>query len=258
MKVLMVAHTTIRHSALSKAGYVDHYTRLKDRPPSESATVSEWSAWYLEAVPGAIDELHEAAGRGCYESWHRPNPDTLTNGSYLANIIDSEHYSVLGHGHVTFYVAGVSRALLLELEPHQQRSNINLSVLSQRFVNHGVGSDIGVVAPPVFSEEQARDLRAWHEAAQIKYDAVYTELRAAGWSLKEARGAARAYLPENTETRFFVTGSIRAWRDIIVQRLSDAADAEIREFAREVLTQLGEHCHNSVQDLLRQHGIEGW
>ncbi len=251
MKVLTVASTYVHYATLRETGYSNHAEGEMPDPFSD-----EWREW-MDSLPTDIDELHEASGRGCYISNHRPNPATNTNRTYLGHIIEVDHLSVLGHGHVTFYVSGVSRALLLELERHQQRYSINFSVLSQRYVNHGAKSDIGVVVPPLFNKEQAHHLRMAFEEAQEHYDRTFKELRDADYSVKEARGAARAFLPENTETRFFVTGSIRAWRNIIEQRLSEAADAEIREFARLVLIELAQVAPNSMQDLIEKHEIEG-
>jgi thymidylate synthase (FAD) len=55
---------------------------------------------------------------------------------------------------------------------------------------------------------------------------------------KRARQAARAILPNATETRIVVTGNYRAWRHFIEMRATSHADVEIREIAVEVLRQL--------------------
>ena len=48
---------------------------------------------------------------------------------------------------------------------------------------------------------------------------------------KQARQAARAVLPNATETRIVVTGNYRAWRHFIAMRATEAADVEIRVMA---------------------------
>lgn len=257
MRVLIVASTALWVPNIEKTGYIPH-SKLHENeaPPVESTGFPgqygpEFKEWAEMSFPNDIDELHEAAGRGCYLSENRPNPATNTNATYLDHILDVNHESVVGHGHVTFHVRGVSRALLLELERHQQRYSINFSVMSQRYVDHGPESDIEVVVPPLFTKAQAKRLRACFRAAQDEYDRAYHELRDLGFDVKEARGAARAFLLESTETRFYVTGSIRAWRDIVVQRFCKEADAEIREFGRLVLIELEKVAKNSVQDLSR-------
>lgn len=255
MHVKAVASTVVDYDALEESGYVsqEDYNGLAPEPfaPNE-----EWEAYSERAYPTAIDELHEAAGRGCYQSWNRPNPKTATNAGYLGNIIDVQHESVLGHGHVTFYVSGVSRALLLELERHQQHMNLNFSVVSQRYVDHGLNSGAQVVMPPLFDEDLQFELAEQMRDAQANYDNAVEKLMEKGYSRKEARGAARAFLPEATETKFFVTGSIRAWRDIIRKRLTDGADIEIRLFAIAVLKELVRVAPNSVQDFTEMHATE--
>ena len=55
---------------------------------------------------------------------------------------------------------------------------------------------------------------------------------------KQARQAARAVLPNATETRIVVTGNYRAWRHFIAMRASEHADVEIRRLAIACLRQL--------------------
>lgn len=257
LKVLLVGYPAVNWGNLQETGYVVQQDVHRETP-GPTGTNAEWQEYWAKAQPNATDELHEACGRGCYESWHRPNPETAENADYLGkNIIGKEHFSVLAHGHVTFYVAGVSRALLLELERHQKKSHLNFSVVSQRYVDHGAKSDIGVVVPPLFDAELKEELDGWFLDAQERYGHAYHKLRDAGHTNKEARGAARAFLPENTETRFFVTASIRGWRDVLEQRLPETADAEIRQFAMAVLKELVKVAPNSVQDFTEQYLTEG-
>jgi thymidylate synthase (FAD) len=48
---------------------------------------------------------------------------------------------------------------------------------------------------------------------------------------KMAREAARAVLPNATETKIVVTGNARAWRTMLELRASEAAELEIRRLA---------------------------
>ena len=52
---------------------------------------------------------------------------------------------------------------------------------------------------------------------------------------KAIRQAARAALPNATETKIFVTGNVRAWRHFIEMRAAPFADWEIRALAIRVL-----------------------
>lgn len=185
--------------------------------------------------------LAEFAGRACYQSWRKPNPATATNAGYLNHILEVGHLSVLEHGSVTFYLSGVSRSLTHELIRHR---HFSYSQLSQRYVPE---RDAAMVEPDViaadpelhkrFVEATEASLRAYNEllaGLELKFadEPVATSRR------KQARQAARAVLPNATETRIVVTGNYRAWRHFIALRATEHADVEIRELAVACLRQL--------------------
>jgi len=195
--------------------------------------------WGTDADGGAA--LVEFAGRACYQSWSKPNPRTATNASYLRHIIDVGHFSVLEHASVSFYITGISRSCTHELIRHR---HFSYSQLSQRFVPE---RDSQVVLPPGIEgdpELQELFLRA-ADASREAYDELLTRLEAkfsevpnAVLRRKQVRQAARAVLPNATETRIVVTGNYRAWRHFIAMRASEHADVEIRRLAIECLRQL--------------------
>lgn len=192
------------------------------------------------------DLLAEFAGRNCYQAWEKLNPETSTNEGYLANIIDHQHFSVLEHASATFYVTGVSRALLAELTRHR---HLSFSVLSQRYVNEHYRTP--PVIPPAIAGDAATEsivLKQW-ELAQDAYGQIVNLLTANGLPRKQAREAARAVLPNSTETRIVVTGNMRAWREVLAKRDNDHADAEIQLFAKEILKHLKHLAPNSFQDM---------
>lgn len=192
----------------------------------------------------SADRLAHFAGRACYQSWHMPNPATSTDEGYIDNIISQGHFSVLEHASTTFYVEGVSRALLAELTRHRHAS---FSVESQRYVDY---SDTEPVIPPAmrgtFLEES---LREEYDRALINYADYVHDLTHLGYSRKEAREAARAVLPNCAPVSIVISGNMRAYRDILGKRYSTHADAEIREFATEILRQLREIAPASFQDI---------
>lgn len=192
-----------------------------------------------------MDALGEFAGRACYQSWDRPNPATAMNHGYLANIIKQQHESVLEHASATFYVEGVSRSLTHELIRHR---HLSFSELSQRFLDPTRGE---TVSPPAFIDggNAEQELDVTMEFAQQAYNTIVGILDAKGLSRKQAREAARAVLPNATETKIVVTGNMRAWRDVIKKRHHVAADAEIQKLAKELLRQLKEIAPNSFQDI---------
>jgi thymidylate synthase (FAD) len=207
------------------------------------------------SVPSSIDELAELAGRNCYQSWNRPNPKTASNENYLANIISQAHFSVMEHGSITFYVEGVSRSLLAELTRHR---HLSFSVVSQRYVD---ANDLMPVIPPIVGllspSDQAwteADLKQHWNAGLDMYNNLVELFVSHGYKRKEAREAARAVLPNMTDSPMVVTGNIRAWRDVLLKRYHLAADKEIQEFATQVLGHLRVLAPNCVFDIGDKYG----
>ncbi len=192
--------------------------------------------WSTDAEGG--EALAEFAGRACYQSWTKPNPATATNAGYLRHILEVGHLSVLEHGSVTFYLTGVSRSLTHELIRHR---HFSYSQLSQRYVPE---RDAAVVEPDVVAgdPELHAEFVAASEAALASYTKLleglekkYADEPNATLRRKQARQAARAVLPNATETRIVVTGNYRAIRHFVAMRASEHADTEIRALAVAVL-----------------------
>jgi thymidylate synthase (FAD) len=195
--------------------------------------------WNTDAEGGPA--LVEFAGRACYQSWSKPNPRTATNAGYVQHIIDVGHFSVLEHASVSFYITGISRSCTHELIRHR---HFSYSQLSQRYVP---ADDAEVVLPPGLEDDP--ELQELFLAAADASRSAYTELLSrleakladvpnATLRRKQARQAARAVLPNATETRIVVTGNYRAWRHFIAMRASEHADVEIRRLAIACLRQL--------------------
>ena len=197
--------------------------------------------WSTDAEGGQA--LTEFAGRACYQSWSKPNPKTATNAAYLRHIIDVGHFSVLEHASVSFYITGLSRSCTHELIRHR---HFSYSQLSQRFVPE---RDSHVVLPPGIEDdpELQQLFFAAADASRDAYAALLAKLEAkfadepnAVLRRKQARQAARAVLPNATETRIVVSGNYRAWRHFIAMRASEHADVEIRRLAIACLRQLAD------------------
>ena len=207
--------------------------------------------WTTDANGG--EALAEFAGRACYQSWKKPNPATATNAGYLRHILEVGHLSVLEHGSVSFYITGISRSLTHELIRHR---HFSYSQLSQRYFPE---RDAAMVEPEVIAADP--ELHAKFEAISDATIAAYTDLLAgleerfadepnATLRRKQARQAARAVLPNATETRIVVTGNYRAWRHFIGMRASEHADVEIRALAVECLRQLQKAAPNVFSDFV--------
>ena len=195
--------------------------------------------WDTDADGG--EALVEFAGRACYQSWSKPNPRTATNAAYIAHIIEVGHFAVLEHASATFYITGISRSCSHELVRHR---HLSYSQLSQRYVPE---QDARVELPPGLEDdpELARIVLDAARASRAAYTAVLDRLEAAladqpnaVLRRKQARQAARAVLPNDTETRIVVTGNYRAWRHFIAMRASEHADTEIRRLAIACLREL--------------------
>lgn len=187
-------------------------------------------------------ELIEFAGRLCYESFNLPNPKTADNSSYVRNIVRLKHESVLEHVSVTFYVEEVSRNLSHELIRHR---HLSFSELSQRYVDM---RDANVVIPPI-NGGGVIPLTESHKGA---YRTAVDIGEAAGLTRKQAREAARYGLPAGTETKFVVTGNLRAWRDVLKKRWSKHADAEMQQFASFVAGILLEEYPDVFDDIAKE------
>jgi thymidylate synthase (FAD) len=122
--------------------------------------------------------------------------------------------------------------------------HFSYSQLSQRYVPE---RDAAMVEPEVIAGDP--ELHALFEQATAASIEAYGQLLAglektfadvpqATLRRKQARQAARAVLPNATETRIVVTGNYRAWRHFIAMRASEAADVEIRALAIACLREL--------------------
>lgn len=166
------------------------------------------------------------AGRACYQSFHRPNEAIYNDADYLRRTLGEQaHWSISEHATATLYFTGVSRAFTHELIRHR---HLSYSQLSQRFVYEG---DANIVMPPALADNETHQAvmreQAYRDA--ILYNDFVTILEADGLSTKQAREAARAVLPNMTETRIVVTGNLRAWHEVIQRRTQPDADAEMQE-----------------------------
>ena len=200
----------------------------------------------LEIQEGSTDAetLTVYAGRSCYESWSRPNEKTREDKDYLRRtLFEQGHTSILEHATATFYITGVSRALLAEITRHR---HLSFSVRSQRFVSE---EDANIVVPPaarkskatvVYDSEEFHDdlkgslpkaLAWWAGEAAWNYEEIVEALQGEGLPRKQAREAARAVLPNMIETKIVVTGNLRAWHEVIERRTAPDADAEFQQVA---------------------------
>ena len=203
----------------------------------------------LPPVPDSIragdDEsaaVVEVSARLCYMSFGRGRRDIA---DFVNNLLSSKDGSVFEHVNYGFVFTGVSRSLTHELVRH--RAGFAYSQRSQRYVDE---TEASFVVPPALAQDLggSEDAVALLKQALEKASSSYVELVAALDELlprerfdsntdrrKAVRQAARAVLPNATETKIFVTGNVRAWRHFIEMRGASYADWEIRALAIAVL-----------------------
>lgn len=190
--------------------------------------------WQPHDGVGDEEALVEFAGRACYETFDRPNPRTEANDAYLRHIMEVGHHGLLEHASATMYVRGISRAAAGELMRHR---HFSFSQLSQRFVHTG---EAEIVLPEIIAkdEELSRLMLRAADEARFVYDELLDALESrladepnALLRRKQARQAARAILPNATESRIVVSGNLRTWRHFVAVRATEHADVEIRTLA---------------------------
>jgi thymidylate synthase (FAD) len=113
-----------------------------------------------------------------------------------------------------------------------------------------------MVEPDVIAEDPSctRSCRR-HDSAVHAYTKLleglekrFADVEQATLRRKQARQAARAVLPNATETRIVVTGNYRAWRHFVAMRASEHADIEIRGLAIACLRELRRVAPNVFAD----------
>ena len=203
----------------------------------------------LPSVPDSIragDEVSSAiveiSARLCYMSFGRGRKDI---GDFITNLLTMGDGSVFEHVNYGFVITGVSRSLTHELVRH--RAGFAYSQRSQRYVDETASP---FVLPPAFTrdgtntEGASKVLAEALEHASASYSELVSNLEQTlpkemfpNWRdrRKAIRQAARAVLPNATETKIFVTANVRAWRHFIELRGASFADWEIRHLALVIL-----------------------
>jgi thymidylate synthase (FAD) len=191
--------------------------------------------WAGDATDG--ERLAEYAGRVCYMS--QANPARRSTAEYLANIRKQGHGSVLEHAVYVLLLEGISRSCSHELVRH--RAGFGYSQLSQRYVDESQAAFVvppAILGDPVLEEEWLAQVTAAQAAYVQAVDGLtkkYAWVADKVHRRKMAREAARAVLPNATETKIVVSANVRAWRTMLELRCGEGAEQEIRRMAVAVL-----------------------
>ncbi len=174
------------------------------------------------------------AARTCYSAAEYDELRTLVDekdqAGFLRRIVASGHLSVLEHASFTFFVSGVSRALLAQITRHRIAS---FSVQSQRYVSLAEG--FGYIVPPRIKalgpeavsrfERQMAEMQKWYGEWQ--------ELL--GGTGEGSNEDARFVLPNACETHITLTMNARELLHFFSLRCCRRAQWEIRALATEML-----------------------
>ena len=203
----------------------------------------------------SAENLIAHAGKGCYDSYGR---DGRSVAEHIAGLNAAKHYSVLEHANFSVFIEGISRGCSHEIVRHR---HFSYSQRSTRYTNEG---DAAIVLDPYYAsiynemEEVSKAIK--YDVDNVTYGRAERDLvrhfiiscetsiheyeqqvntlmalnpnKLEGRDLRKwARGKARQLLPHALETRMTMTGNIRCWNEFFYKRISDDAEAEIREMA---------------------------
>lgn len=228
---------------------------------------------YLESVgPGASDwidrvdnadisdgeALVEFGGRNCYRSWApglNPNVTRIRedSGEYLANLVKSQHGSVLEHANYSFIFSNVSRVFTHEMVRH--RAGVAVSQESMRFVRL---EDIPFWFPKWARDDNELMNRSievlQHLEQHQRWMARYFKLDDPGVPFSEKKAKTsfmRRFAPDGVATTMLCTINLRALRHIIYMRTALGAEEEIRLVFDRVANIVRHQCPDLLQDMHR-------
>ncbi len=192
--------------------------------------------WQTDSENGS-ELIVELAGRLCYMSFGA-NQFRKTNASYIGNLINQGHGSVLEHAVWDLLITGVSRSLTHELVRH--RAGTGISQLSQRYVDESTADFVEpavIAADPELHKTWLKAIKTTHTVYKDLVEKLAAKVEAEHPNLsrtqrkKMAREAARSVLPNATETKLLFSTNARALRWIITLRGGEGAEPEIRRLA---------------------------
>lgn len=189
---------------------------------------------------GDGEVLVEAAGRICYRSWDVGLNVNVTkvredSSSYLLNILQTKHGSVLEHANYSFIFEDVSRVFTHELVRH--RAGVAISQESLRYVRL---HDLGFRIPPALEPMRHTIIEMLEHLEDFQRTAadIY-KLDAEGVPFSEKKrvtSALRRLAPLGLSTSMIWTANVRTLRHVISMRTAKDAEEEIRLVFDQVAT----------------------
>lgn len=215
-KVFLVGETRIVEDGLQ--AYLKH------------AGVPNWTT----DAPSDSERLCEVMGRLCYRSFEpglNPNVTRVREGNdtYLSNILNVGHGSVIEHANLNFIFADVSRVFTHELVRH--RAGTAMSQESLRFVR----LDKLSAYVPTHIRENEEGMAVFSQAieqleqVQLKLAEVYAIDDEKKFGIKKKLTSAfRRVAPDGVATTIGWSCNFRTLRHVIEMRTEPSAEEEIR------------------------------
>jgi thymidylate synthase (FAD) len=174
-------------------------------------------SYKIEAINGTDLLLMESAGRTCYKSESKGNPE-----AFLKSKIKAKHLTIIEHGSMTVRFI-VDRGFTHELVRHR------MAVYSQestRYCNYSGG--VTFIIPPWVDISPNEYRAGWYEytakegsyldriwmQSMIDSEFNYKVLLEKGWNPQQAR----TVLPNSLKTEIVMTANFREWRLVFEQR----------------------------------------
>jgi len=209
--------------------------------------------WETDA-PSDAEKLAEVMGRLCYRSFEpglNPNVTRVREGnaSYLGNIINVGHGSVLEHPVMNFIFADVSRVVTHELVRH--RAGTAISQESLRFVRLDALSAYVPMCIEEDEEGMAIFAKTFEQLEEIQKSlaTVYAIDDEKKFDIKKKLTSAfRRVAPIGVATTIGWSTNIRSLRHVIEMRTDPHAEEEIRFLFAEVYRIVNERYPNVFAD----------
>ena len=214
------------------------------------------------------EKLIKTAGQWCYLAFSSERTWNKDAKKYFKNIKAQKHGSIMEHANFTMAIWGVSRSFTHEIVRH--RAGCAFSQVSQRYVGR---ETLRFVERPEFVDdpllhgyfleriEKSHDEYVWMtDCYLLNKQIIGNELLSAESKTdlkKKLRQCSRAILPNETEAPIIITGNVRAWRNIIEQRVSEHAEVEIRRVVYNVFLCLKPFLPNILDDYKTVRLVDG-
>ncbi|MBR3771426.1 MAG: FAD-dependent thymidylate synthase [Clostridium sp.] len=163
----------------------------------------------------------EYAARLCYKSEGRMTDEV--NETFLKNIINRNHESVLEHEKVTVYFV-VDRGITHEIVRHRVGSYSQESTRYCNYTGDKFGNEITVIEPYYYIDRE-NEYAEWKFCCE-QIEQAYFRLLENGTPQE-----ARAILPNSLKTEIAVTYNLREWRHFFELRCAQAAHPQMQQIA---------------------------